>query len=134
MPVSKRKIKPLIDKGLVSGYDDIRLPTLRGLKKRGITPEAIRQFIFTQGISKMESTVTFGLIESANRKFIDPIAKRYYFVANPVKLIVINAPSKTKKINLHPTNSGVGSRTIQTNDVFYIPKTDISDLESLGEE
>jgi glutamyl-tRNA synthetase len=44
MPVSKRKIKPLIEKGLVSGYDDIRLPTLRGLKKRGIVPEAIKQY------------------------------------------------------------------------------------------
>ncbi|MEA3458014.1 MAG: glutamate--tRNA ligase family protein, partial [Candidatus Thermoplasmatota archaeon] len=68
MPVSKRKIKPLIEDGLVSGYDDIRLPTLKGLEKRGILPEAIKRFVLTQGISKVESTVTFGLVEAANRK------------------------------------------------------------------
>jgi len=129
MPVSKRKIKPLIDEGKVSGYDDVRLPTLRGLKKRGILPEAIRQFVFSQGISKVESTATFGLVEAANRKIIDPIAKRYFFVKDPIKLKVINAPSKTKKINLHPTDKKLGSRIIKTNDTFYISKNDIDQLK-----
>lgn len=129
MPVSKRKIKPLIDDGSVSGYDDIRLPTLRGLKKRGILPEAIRQFVFTQGISKVESTATFGLVEAANRKLIDPISKRYFFVSNPIKLIVNKAPKISKKIDLHPTNNNLGSRTIKTNNIFYIPKSDISELK-----
>ena len=128
MPVSKRKIKPLIEQGLVSGYDDIRLPTLCGLRKRGIKPEAIKQFVLSQGISKVESTVTFGLVESANRKIIDPVAKRYFFVKNPVKLVVENATSMNKSINLHPSNQDLGSRTIKTGNTFFVQKEDIDKL------
>ncbi|MBN2065439.1 MAG: glutamate--tRNA ligase [Candidatus Thermoplasmatota archaeon] len=129
MPVSKRKIKPLIDKGLVSGYDDIRLPTLQGLAKRGITPEAIKQFVLSQGISKVESTVTFGLVESFNRKLIDPSAKRFFFVPHPIELTVSNAPQKKKTIRLHPTNDALGSRAIQTDKTFFIPQTDAEKLQ-----
>jgi len=129
MPVSKRKIKPLIEKGLVSGYDDIRLPTLRGLKKRGIQPEAIKNFILSQGISKSESNVNFGLLESENRKIVDPVAKRYFFVNNPLKLVVENAPKTSKEIVFHPTNK-LGSRTIKTDDTFYVQKSDIEKLKT----
>ena len=129
MPVSKRKIKPLIENGSVSGYDDIRLPTLRGLKKRGILPEAIKQFVLEQGISKVESSVTFGLVEAANRKIIDPNAKRYFFVRDPIKLIVENAPDLTKKINLHPGNKELGRRTIKTGKTFFIQESDIKELK-----
>ncbi|MCK5636401.1 MAG: glutamate--tRNA ligase, partial [Thermoplasmatales archaeon] len=129
MPVSKRKIKPLIENGSVTGYDDIRLPTLRGLKKRGILPEAIKQFVLEQGISKVESSVTFGLVEAANRKIIDPMAKRYFFVKDPVKLVVDNAQDMTKKIKLHPDNEKLGSRTIKTGNTFFIQESDINDLK-----
>jgi len=129
MPVSKRKIKPLIESKVVSGFDDIRLPTLKGLKKRGILPSSIKQFVISQGISKVESSVTFSVVEAFNRKEIDPIAKRYFFVKNPVKLVVDNAPVKTKKINLHPTNQDLGYRTINTNNVFYIQKSDADELK-----
>jgi len=130
MPVSKRKIKPLIDKGLVSGFDDIRLPTLRGLRKRGIQPEAIKQFVISQGISKVESTVPFSLLESANRKMVDPIAKRYFFVVDPVLLFVEDAPDKTKEISLHPSNRDLGSRVVKTSNIFYVQKTDIEKLDA----
>jgi glutamyl-tRNA synthetase len=129
MPVSKRKIKPLVDKGLVSGYDDIRLSTLRGLKKRGILPEAIKQFVISQGISKVESTVTFSLVESVNRKILDPVSKRYFFVQNPVKLVVLDAPSREKSISLHPTDRKLGSRIIKTGDTFFVPKSDMEKTE-----
>jgi glutamyl-tRNA synthetase len=129
MPVSKRKIKPLIDNKKVTGYDDIRLPTLRGLKKRGITPEAIKKFVFSQGISKVESTVTFGLVEAENRKVLDPISKRYFFVGDPVKLIVDNADSQTKEIPLHPTDKKLGRRTIKTGDTFFVSKFDMNQLK-----
>ena len=132
MPVSKRKIKPLIESGVVSGYDDIRLPTLKGLKKRGILPSAIKQFVISQGISKVESSVTFSLVEAFNRKAVDPIAKRYFFVKEPVKLVVDNAPLKSKKINLHPINENMGSRTINTDKIFYIQKSD-ADGFKIGE-
>ena len=129
MPVSKRKIKPLIEKKYVSGYDDIRLPTLRGLKKRGILPEAIRQFVLEQGISKAESSVSFSLLESTNRKIIDPVAKRYFFVKDPVKLFVENAPEKTKKISFHPEFDKFGNRTIKTRNTFFISRSDIDQLK-----
>ena len=128
MPVSKRKIKPLIDQGLVTGYDDVRLPTLRGLKKRGILPEAIKDFVFSQGISKSESNVDFSLLESANRKIVDPVARRYFFVNNPMKIFVKDAPKMEKKIDFHP-NGKLGNRVIKTDNVFYIPGFDVNDLK-----
>jgi glutamyl-tRNA synthetase len=130
MPVSKRLISPLVENGMVSGFDDIRLPTLRGLRKRGIVPEALKQFVFQQGISKVESTVPFSLVESENRKVIDPLAKRYFFVPNPVQLLVSNAPKKTAKISFHPRNNELGSRTIQVEKSFYISSSDVNELDS----
>ncbi len=123
MPVSKRKIKPLIEQGLVSGFDDVRLPTLRGLKRRGIVPEAIKQFVLQQGFSKVESIVDFSLVESVNRKYLDPRVKRYYYVPDPVQLTVADAPKKTIKIPLHP-EAEMGDRTIHTTSAFFIPKED----------
>jgi glutamyl-tRNA synthetase len=128
MPVSKRKIKPLIEQGLVSGFDDVRLPTLRGLKRRGIVPEAIKQFVLQQGFSKVESVVDFSLVESVNRKYIDPRVKRYYFVPYPIKLVVDGAPEKTVKLLLHP-DSSMGYRTIQTGTTFFIPREDAAKLK-----
>jgi len=123
MPVSKRKIKPLIEQGLVTGFDDIRLPTLRGLKRRGIVPEAIKQFVLQQGISKVESIIDFSLVESVNRKFLDSRVKRYYFVPNPIQLSVNDAPRKIVKLSLHP-NGEMGERAIQTGSTFFIPNED----------
>lgn len=132
MPVSKRKIKPLIENGFVSGYDDIRLPTLKGLKKRGILPSAIKQFVISQGISKVESNVSFNLLEAVNRKIVDPIAKRYFFVKNPIKLVVDKAPIRTKKINLHPKNENLGYKTVTTDNVFFIERSDADEFK-IGE-
>jgi glutamyl-tRNA synthetase len=130
MPVSKRKIKPLIDEGKVHGYDDPRLPTLRGLKKRGIIPDAIKQFVLSQGISKVESSADFSLVEAANRKIIDPVAKRYFFVRTPIKLKVKDSPIKTKQISYHPTNDKLGSRIVKTGDIFYVQKNDMDKLKN----
>ncbi len=129
MPVSKRKIKPLIERGDVLGYDDIRLPTLRGLKKRGILPQAIKKFVLEQGISKVESSVTFGLLEAANRKIIDPITKRYFYVSDPIKLVIDNAPQNEKKIDFHPRDKKLGNRTIKTDKTFYVEKLDMNKLK-----
>jgi glutamyl-tRNA synthetase len=128
MPVSKRRIKPLIEQGLVTGFDDVRLPTLRGLKRRGIVPEAIKQFVLQQGFSKVESVVDFSLVESANRKFLDSKVKRYYFVPNPVQLLVDGAPKKTVKLSLHPDGT-MGARAIQTGSTFFIPQEDAQILK-----
>ena len=128
MPVSKRKIKPLIDNGLVLGYDDIRLPTLRGLKKRGVVPEAIRQFVFSQGISKVESTVDFSIVEAINRKILDPQVKRYFFVIDPIKLVISDAPKRKIYLPLHPTKD-MGKRQIETNSDFFVQKQDMQNMQ-----
>jgi glutamyl-tRNA synthetase len=129
MPVSKRKIKPLIEQGLVSGFDDVRLPTLRGLKRRGIVPEAIKQFVLQQGFSKVESIVDFSLVESVNRKYLDPRVKRYYFVPDPVQLVVKDAPKKKIKLSLHP-DATMGDRTIHTGSTFFIPRQDVQMMKA----
>jgi glutamyl-tRNA synthetase len=129
MPVSKRKIKPLIEQGIVSGFDDVRLPTLRGLKRRGIVPEAIKQFVLQQGFSKVESVVDFSLVESVNRKYLDPRVKRYYFVPDPVQLVVEDAPKKTVKLPLHPVAS-MGERIIPTASTFFIPRQDVQKMNA----
>jgi len=129
MPVSKRRIKPLIEQGLVTGFDDVRLPTLRGLKRRGIVPEAIKQFVLQQGFSKVESVVDFSLVESVNRKFLDSRVKRYYFVPTPVQLSVDGAPKKTVELSLHP-NATMGRRTIHTGSTFFVPKEDAQKMKT----
>jgi len=129
MPVSKRKIKPLIDQKLVMGWDDPRLPTLKGLKRRGILPEAIREFVLSQGISKAESSVTFDQVEAHNRKILDPVTQRFFFVPNPVQLDVSKAPKKTISIKNHPS-SDLGIRKIKTSSTFFIPQTDADDIKT----
>jgi glutamyl-tRNA synthetase len=128
MPVSKRKITPLINDGLVTGFDDIRLPTLRGLRRRGIVPEAIKKFVFTQGISKVESVVSFGLVEAENRKVVDARSKRLFFVPDPVMLKVSDNPKASVKIPFHPTDASLGSREIAVSDNFFIAGDDANTL------
>jgi len=88
----------------------------------------IKKFVLSQGISKVESSVNFSLIEAANRKILDPITKRYFFVTNPVQLFVNNAPLSEKKLNLHPSNIKLGNRKIQTDNIFYISSEDVENM------
>ncbi len=129
MPVSKRKIKPLIDQKLVMGWDDPRLPTLKGLQRRGILPEAIREFVLSQGISKAESSVTFDQVEAHNRKILDPVTLRFFFVPNPAQLEVSKAPKRNISIKNHPS-SNLGIRKIRTSSTFFIPQTDADELKT----
>ncbi len=128
MPVSKRKIKPLIENKQVEGWDDPRLPTLRGLKRKGILPDAIRKFVLSQGISKAESIVTFDQVEAINRKILDGMARRYFFVPEPIKVSVKNAPEKEVTLRHHPSLD-LGSRKIKTSGIFFISGEDAASIE-----
>jgi len=86
--------------------------------------------VISQGISKVESTVTFGIVEAFNRKLIDNKARRYFFVKDPVKLVVEDAPSKEKSIDFHPTDKKLGSRTIKTGKTFFVQKVDIEKIKT----
>ncbi|MHA1269834.1 MAG: glutamate--tRNA ligase [Candidatus Helarchaeota archaeon] len=125
---SKRKLKHLIKTNKVSGWDDPRLLTLRGLDRRGIVPKAIREFIFNQGISKVESKLSLSLLESINRKIIDPTSKRFFFVPYPKKIFVKNAPHRVISLKNHP-KSNLGVRKIKTNSNFYISNLDLKNIK-----
>jgi glutamyl-tRNA synthetase len=125
-PASKRRLRPLIAKGLVKGWDDIRLTTLVALKRRGIMPEAIHALAKEMGLSTSEPEIDWSIIEALNRKIIDPEAHRYFFVPDPVELYVENAPEKTVKLRLHP-DFDYGFREITTGNTFFIPREDVSD-------
>lgn len=131
-PVSKRKIRPLVEQGLVDGWSDPRLPTLIGLQRRGILPEAVRDFVTSLGVSKSESEPTWDLLEAVNRKMVDPIAKRYFFVPDPVPMDIGDAPSLELKIKLHP-DKDLGERKVKTAQKFFISGSDAATLKEGGD-
>ncbi len=132
MPVSKRKIRPLIDQGLVMGWDDPRMPTLIALKRRGILPEAVREFVLTLGFTKADTKPPFDVLESINRKMIDPLSIRLFFVNDPVHLQVSNAPKNLVKIKNHP-DKDMGVREIGVSSEFYIAGNDAAKLKKGSE-
>jgi glutamyl-tRNA synthetase len=126
--VHKRTLRPLIAERLVEGWDDPRLPTISALRRRGFLPESIREFILRMGVSKVESQPTWDLLESINRKLLDPITKRYFFVPDPIKVKISNAPRLGVKMNYHPQRVDYGSREIRLGPTFFVPRSDIANL------
>lgn len=126
-PISKRLITPLVNEKKVSGWDDPRLPTLAGLRRRGILPGAIKEFVLNFGLSKVESEPDWDGLLAINRKLLDPISPHYFFVKNPV---FINTDLSPKLLSLkkHP-KVDLGEREIQINEKVYI---DGSDFENIG--
>ena len=129
-PISKRLITPLVAEGKVDGWDDPRLPTLTALRRRGILPEAIREFVLGFGLSKVESEPGWDKLLSLNRKLLDERAQRRYFVSRPVKLSVEGAPAaKEVQVKNHPTKQEMGQRTIAAASTFYISGNDADALQ-----
>ena len=127
--ISKRNLRKLIEEGHVSGWDDPRLATIAGLRRRGFLPQTIREFVLQMGLSKVESEPTWDLLESINRKLLDPIAKRFFFVEDPVKLTVEGAPALKASLKMHPT-ADFGLREIATNGEFLIASSDAKTLKA----
>lgn len=132
MPVSKRVLKPLVEEGKVSGFDDPRLPTLEGLRRRGIVPEAIRKFVLSLGFTKSDTLPPFETLESFNRKIIDPTSVRLFIVFDPVKLTVTNNNLTEVEISNHPQND-MGKRRVVIDGNFYISGNDARPLK-VGDE
>ena len=129
MPVSKRVIKPLIENGKISWYDDPRLPTLEALKKRGITPEAIRKFIISLSFTKADTLAPFDALESFNRKEVDSKSIRLHMVKNPRKLFVKNLPFTEVELPNHPTVN-IGKRVIQTDGNIFLSADDTTNVST----
>ena len=128
-PISKRLITPLIESGKVEGWDDPRLPTLFALKRRGILPEAIKSFVLSFGLSKVESEPGWDKLLSENRKLLDERSERRYFVRSPAKLTVEGAPAKDAVLKNHPGKPEMGERKMAAVSTFYIAGPDAEALQ-----
>lgn len=128
MPISKRILKPLIEEGKVSWYDDPRLPTLESLKRRGIKPEAIKKFILSLGLTKANTLAPFDALESFNRKFVDADSIRLFMVNKPKKLTVKKLPFSFVEIPNHPIKD-MGKRKINIDENFYISGEDAENIK-----
>ena len=123
-PVAKRLLRPLVEKGLVSGWDDPRMPTVEGLRRRGILPAAVREFTVQVGYTKTEHEYDWSILLSLNRKLLDPVSRRIFFVPDPVPLEVKGAPERNARIPFHP-QTDLGVRTIATSGSFFVPSADL---------
>jgi glutamyl-tRNA synthetase len=133
VPVSKRKLRPLIDDGTIKSWDDPRLPTLAAFKKRGFLPEAIRTFVLSLGITLAETKPPFETLEAFNRKIIDPVSPRLFFAKDPVELRVSGAREQEVTLKNHPTNATLGSRRVRAGGTFFIAGEDAAHLK-VGDE
>jgi glutamyl-tRNA synthetase len=127
-PFSKREIRPLIEKKIIKDWDDPRLPTVAAAKRRGFLPEAIREFTVQVGYGKAEHTFDWELFYAVNRKLLDPISRRLFFVPDPVALRVEKAPLLKVKLDFHPEND-LGHRELETAGSFFIPEADAESLK-----
>lgn len=125
---SGRIIREKITNGELVGWDDPSLTTLVALRRRGFVPEGIKHFIFNTGITKSDSTLTWGDLETQNRRVLDKEANRYFFIGQPIKIEIKSAPLQKIELDLHPDRKG-GGRTFETANEFYIEKRDYEKLQ-----
>ena len=132
-PTSKRLIRPLIESRVVWGWDDPRLATVEGIRRRGILPEAIREFTITQtGFSYAKRVYDWSLLFSINRKLLDPKARRFFFVPHPIELKV-DGLEKEVEIPYHPTYGEYGRRKLKASNRVFISRWDLDRLRDIGE-
>ena len=125
--MSKRKLLQLVKEGLVAGWDDPRMPTISGMRRRGYTPESIRNFINTIGYTKYEALNSVSLLEHAVRDDLNKKATRVMAVLNPVKLVITNYPEgKTEMVEMdnNPEQEGAGTHQMPFSREIYIERDD----------
>ncbi|XP_055848548.1 bifunctional glutamate/proline--tRNA ligase [Episyrphus balteatus] len=130
--LSKRKLTWFVDEGLVDGWDDPRFPTVRGILRRGMTVEGLKEFIIAQGSSKSVVFMNWDKIWAFNKKVIDPIAPRYTALEkdNHVVINVAGAKNEVIEVPAHPKNESVGTKAIQLSNQIIV---DYADAELLKE-
>jgi len=124
--MSKRKIKNLIDNGFISGWDDPRLLTISGLRKRGYTPESIKNFCERIGVTKRESLISHLLLEESLREDLNKKSKRIMGVMDPIKLTISNWKSGVEwvEIDTNPEDTSMGTRFVPFSNEVYIERED----------
>ena len=124
---SKRKLKKLIDQGHVKGWDDPRMPTISGLRKRGYTPESLKNFVKKAGVAKRENLIDVSLLEFCVRDHLNKVAPRVMAVVRPIKLTIKNYPqgkSETVIAENNPEDNMAGNREIPFSGELFIEKED----------
>lgn len=127
---SKRKLKDLIDQGHVMGWDDPRMPTISGLRRRGYTPESLRNFVNTAGVAKRDNIINVSLLEFCVRDHLNKIAPRVMAVLNPVKLTIKNYPegqSEVLEAENNPEDENAGFREIPFSANLFIEREDFKE-------
>ena len=125
--VSKRKLKKLVDEGVVDGWDDPRMPTISGLRRRGYTPESIRGFAEEVGVTKRDSIIDVVRLENSLRDELNKSSNRVMGVLDPLKVVITNYPEgETENLDAinNPENPDAGSRIIPFSKEIYIEKND----------
>jgi glutaminyl-tRNA synthetase len=129
---SKRKLKRLVDEGIVQGWDDPRMPTVAGMRRRGFTAEGLRDFCQRTGVSKADGVVDIGLLEFCIRQSLENTAPRAMAVLNPLKVTLTNLPENmTLQHSRHP-NVDMGLRDIPLSSTIYIDKNDFAEVPPKG--
>lgn len=125
--MSKRKLLQLVKEGLVSGWDDPRMPTISGMRRRGYTPESIQLFAKRIGVAKAESLIDFEILEACVKENLDIVSHRGMAVLNPVKVTITNYPADKKEelhASVHPKKEELGKRTFYFTKEVYIDRND----------
>ncbi|HDZ91315.1 MAG TPA: glutamine--tRNA ligase/YqeY domain fusion protein [Deltaproteobacteria bacterium] len=125
--MSKRKLMELVEGGHVTGWDDPRMPTISGMRRRGYTPESIRNFCERIGVAKRESTVDMGLLEYSVREDLNKRARRVMAVLRPLRVIIDNYPEdrvEYLEAENNPEDPGMGSRTLPFSRELFIERDD----------
>ncbi|MFA5374323.1 MAG: glutamine--tRNA ligase/YqeY domain fusion protein [Dehalococcoidia bacterium] len=133
--MSKRKLLQLVQQGVVSGWDDPRMPTIAGLRRRGYTPEAIRDFCERIGVAKTDSTIDIALLEHCIREDLNKRAPRVMAVTHPLKVIIDNYPeNQTEEMEAvnNPEDPAMGSRKVPFSRVLYIERDDFRETPPKG--
>ncbi len=125
--MSKRMLTRLVEDNHVHGWDDPRMPTLSGLRRRGYTPQAIHKFISAVGITRRDNMIGMDVLENSIREDLDPVAPRAMAVLNPLKVVIENYPAgQTEEIEVpnHPGNAAMGCRSIGLSREIFIERDD----------
>lgn len=125
--MSKRKLLKLVEEGIVSGWDDPRMPTISGLRRRGYTPASIRSFVETVGVSKRENVIDVALLEFKIREDLNKTANRVMAVLDPVKVVITNYPEGKEEMLQAENNQedeSAGFREVPFSRELYIEKED----------
>ncbi len=132
---SKRKLNQLVSEGHVSGWDDPRMPTISGMRRRGYTPEGLRLFAKRVGISKSENIVDMSVLEGAIREELENSAPRLMAVLNPLKVTLTNfeaGKTQSRRAAFHPNHEEMGEREIPVSQTIYIEADDFAENPPKG--